>query len=299
MHNREPLSWDDLRLFLAVARFGSFKAVGEQMRLAHTTVGRRVSAIERRIGARLLARHSKGMHLTQRGRELARRLGAMEQTATDVERHLFGNDDGLSGTVRLVVTDGIATFWLTPQLIAFNRRHPGIQIEIATVNSWGELAIEEADIALRYTRPTASSTVSRKVGRTHFALYGARHYLDAFGTPGNIDDLSNHVLIENVNMRTNPALAKWHSALKTAPAALAANSAATILAAVQAGAGIALLPTFFEAAAPDLVMVDIPLRLATDMWMVSHKKTNATPRVRALSTFIVERFARDRARWFT
>ena len=102
----------------------------------------RVFGIERRIGARLLARHAKGMQLTHRGRELARHLGAMETTASEVERHLFGKDNKMAGPVRIAVTDGLATFWLMPQLIAFNRSHPAVRVEIATVNSWGDLAVE-------------------------------------------------------------------------------------------------------------------------------------------------------------
>jgi DNA-binding transcriptional LysR family regulator len=298
MHIGDPIRWDDLRAFLVVARLGSFKAAGNQLGIAHTTVGRRISAIEGRIGARLLARHSKGMRLTHRGRELARRLSVMETTASEVERHLFGDTKDITGTVRVAVTDGLATVWLMPQLIAFSRSHPAVRIEIATVNSWGELPIEEADIALRYTRPTAGSMVSRKVGRTHFALYGTQAYFDAFGTPSTVEQLNRHTLIENVNLRTNRALAKWQIALMTAPAAIAANAAATVLATVRAGGGIALLPTFFEAAAPELIMLDIPLKLASDMWMLSHAKTNKTPRIRALLTFIAECFARDRARWF-
>lgn len=77
---------------------------------------------------------------------------------------------------------------------------------------------------------------------------------------------------------------------------MAADASATILAAVRGG--VALLPTFFEAAAPELIMLDIPLKLTSDIWMLSDTKTNKTPRVRALSNFIAERFAPDRARWF-
>jgi DNA-binding transcriptional LysR family regulator len=292
------VSWDDLRVFLAVARLGSLSAASAQLRLAHTTIGRRITNIERRIGARLLARHAKGMQLTHRGRELARHLGAMETTASEVERHLFGKDNKMAGPVRIAVTDGLATFWLMPQLFAFNRSHPAVRVEIATVNSWGDLAVEETDIALRYARPSGNTMVSRKVGRTHFALYGTKAYFDAFGVPATLADLSRHCVIENINLRTNRALAEWQTALSHAPATVAANASATVLATVRAGGGVALLPTFFEAAAPELIMLDIPMKLTSDIWMLSDTKTNKTPRVRALMNFIAERFARDRARWF-
>lgn len=298
MHIDKTLDWDDLRVFLTVARLGSLSAAANRLSLAHTTVGRRISHIEGQIGAKLLARYSKGMQLTHRGRELAKHLSAMETTAAEVERHLFGAADKMAGTVRIAVTDGLATFWLIPQLIAFTRANPTIHIEIATVSSWGDVPSEETDIALRYIRPSTGSMVSRKVGRTHFALYGTKAYFDAFGTPSKLTDLTHHVVIENTNLRTNRALAEWQSALRIAPATIAANASAAVLAAVRAGGGIALLPTFFEAAAPELVMLDMPLKLTSDMWLLSHAKTNKTPRVRAVLTFIAERFARDRARWF-
>jgi DNA-binding transcriptional LysR family regulator len=293
------LDWDDLRVFLAVARAGSLTAASASLGLVHTTVSRRISNLERRIGARLLARHSRGMQLTQRGRDLALKLGAMEASAAEVEGHLFGSGDtSMAGVARVAATDGLASYWLVPQLIAFHRAYPAIRVEIATVNSWGELAAEESDIALRYARPISGAAVSRKVGRTHFGLYAAQTYLDAYDTPRTLSDLARHTLIENVNFRTNAALSAWQQALSGARTTLSANSAATVLASVRAGSGIALLPTFFEAHAPDLIMLDIPLRLTSDMWLLSHAKTNKTPRIRALLTYIAERFARDRARWF-
>jgi DNA-binding transcriptional LysR family regulator len=173
-----------------------------------------------------------------------------------------------------------------------------VRVEIATVNSWGDIPAEESDIALRYARPTSGSMVSRKVGRTHFALYGTKPYFDAFGTPMTLADLKHHVIVENINLRTNRALTQWQTQLIAAPAKIAASAAATVLAAVRAGGGIALMPTFFELAAPELIMVDMPLKLTSDVWLLSHEKTNKTPRVRALINFIVERFARDRSRWF-
>lgn len=299
MHSENGLDWDDVRVFLVVARVGSLTAAADRLRIAHTTISRRISALERRIGARLLARHSRGMQLTQRGRELAHHSSAMETTAAEVERHLFGHGDkAMAGNVRIAATDGLASFWLAPQLIAFRRAHPAIRIEIATVNSWGDLAAEESDIVIRYARPSSSGTVSRKVARTHFALYATRPYLDACGTPAGVSDLKHHTLIENINFRTNKALAAWQDALTGAPVMLGANAAATVLQTVRSGGGIAMLPTFFEAVAPELIALDIPLKLTSDIWLVSHAKTNKTPRVRAVLTYITERFARDRAHWF-
>jgi len=299
MHTVDGFDWDDLRVFLMVARVGSLTAASDRLGMAHTTISRRISKLERRVGARLLARNSRGMQLTQRGRDLSRQLGPMESTAAEVERRMLGGGNkAMAGSVRIAATDGLASFWLAPQLMGFNRAHPAIRVEVAVVNSWGDLATEESDIALRYARPSSGGTASRKVGRTHFALYAARSYLDAYGAPETVEDLKRHTLIENINFRTNKSLSQWQNAVTDAPARLSANAAATVLATVRAGGGIAMLPTFFEMAAPELVVLDIPLKLTSDIWMLSHMKTNKTPRVRALLTYIAERFARDRARWF-
>lgn len=300
MHTLEGFDWDDLRVFLTVARVGSLTAAGKRLNMAHTTISRRISDLERRIGARLLARNSRGMQLTQRGRELSQQLGPMESTASEVERRFLGGGDReMAGSVRIAATDGMASFWLVPQLIAFHRAHPAIRIEVSVTSSWGgDLATEESDIVLCYARPSSGGTASRKVGRAHFALYAARSYLDAYGAPKNVQDLKRHTLVENVHFRMNKSLAEWQSALTGAPAKLSTNAAATVLATVRAGGGIGLLPTFFEMAAPELVVLDIPLKLSSNVWMLSHMKTNKTRRVRALLNYIAERFARDRARWF-
>src|SRR5579872_753633 len=97
MHTNSETDWEDLRVFLAVARFGSLSAAGDHLQLAHTTIGRRISNLEARVGGRLVARHAKGMRLTHRGRELATRLAAMETTAADLERHLLGSDNKMAG----------------------------------------------------------------------------------------------------------------------------------------------------------------------------------------------------------
>jgi DNA-binding transcriptional LysR family regulator len=299
MHIKDRFDWDDLRVFLMVARVGSLTAASDQLGLVHTTISRRISSLERRLGARLFARHHRGMQLTQRGRELARQVAPMESAASEAEQRLLrGSSKEMAGTVRIAATDGMASVWLTPQLIAFHRAHPSIRVEVAVVNSWADLATEESDIVLRYARSLSSGTASRKVGRTHFALYAARSYLDAYGAPERVEDLKRHTLIENINFRTNQSLSEWQDVLSAAPVRLSSNAGTTVLASVRAGAGIAMLPTTFEMAAPELIVLDIPLKLTSDIWMTSHIRTNKTPRVRALIAYIAERFARDRARWF-
>ena len=105
MHTLEAFDWDDLRVFITVARVGSLTAAGKRLNMAHMTISRRISDLERRIGARLLARNSRGMQLTQRGRELSQQLGPMESTASEVERRFLGGGDReMAGSVRIAAT---------------------------------------------------------------------------------------------------------------------------------------------------------------------------------------------------
>src|SRR6185437_13751619 len=145
--------WDDLRLLLAAARFGRFTLAAKNLKVAETTVGRRLRALEGRLGAKLFDRQIDGVKLTPAGRSALEDIEAMEEAAARIERALSGIDQRLSGTVRVTTTEGLASYWLTPRLGEFNARYPEIRIEIITANDVLDLGAREADIAIRYARP--------------------------------------------------------------------------------------------------------------------------------------------------
>ena len=285
--------WDDLRIFLAVARFGSYSQAAKHLRLVQTTVGRRVTALEERAGAKLFARRRTGMQLTARGSELAELASAMDRAARMVDHYLLGGSHPLSGPVSVSASDGVTAFWLVPRLPAFQRRFPDIRLELVDVSSWVGLLATDADLVLRYTPMLQSRALSRKIGRSRFALFATADYIEHAGAPAKVSDLHRHRLIENANFLNNPALNVWNNILAAHGAVLRVNSAAAALFAVRSGCGLALLPRFYGSAAPQLLELDLPLKPIADIWLTGDREALKLPRVKAVADYLVDAFQSD------
>ena len=122
--------WDDVRFFLAVAKTGSFSAAATQLNTKQTTVGRRIQALERRLGAKLFDRHRHGMEVTPAARGVLVQAESMLSNATSIERHLAGLDREMAGVVRVAATEGLAAQWLVPRLTELRRRHSDIVVQV-------------------------------------------------------------------------------------------------------------------------------------------------------------------------
>ena len=297
MSGKHLKNWDDLRIFLAVAKLGSFTRAAEQLQVVQTTVGRRMADLEKQVGFPLFQRKGRAIRLTPLGTEFANRAMSMVQAAQQIERQFIDRDSPRGGTVRITGTDGLMTLWLIPRLSRFHAVHPAIRIEVIASGAWGDLSSGEADIAFRYAQPTDKSVLGRKVGIFRFALYATQAYLDAEGTPTSMEALRRHRLIENLNFHINPGLVEWLGFLSRTPPIIATNSAAAAVAAVRAGTGIALLPTFYRAHVPDLVELDIPFRPECDLWLLANADSAQTVRVRAMMGFL-EKWIEESPEWF-
>jgi DNA-binding transcriptional LysR family regulator len=289
--------WDDLRYFLAIARSGRFTIAAKTLRTAETTVGRRVRALEERVGTKLLDRGLNGMRLTPAGASAMEEIEMMEQAALRAERTLFGSDEKLEGPVRVTSTEGIASYWLTPRLVAFRKQYPGIRVEIITSDDVLDLGRREADIAIRYARPIDPNLVGVKVGRLNFDLVCAKDYAARHSLPNSFDGLRRFALIDHEPNHTIPA---WRALLNMDPlVAYRSNSSIGVLQAINSGMGIGLIARFARSIFSDLMALDLSLDCALDVWLISHIDTNKAARVQAMWNFLKDQFQRDRSAWFT
>ena len=291
--------WDDLRHFLAVVRTGSFKAAGVQLGSDATTGGRRIQRLEERLAVNLVARHGQGMRPTPAGRDLERRAAAMEDAALEVERHLAGADQALSGVITIAAPDGIATYWLTRHLAGFLATCPALTVEVMTGVGLVDLSLREADIAIQVIPPRQPRLVAWRAGRLRFGLFAAQSYLDHHGVPHNSAELTSHVLVEHAGYLDQPAMQAWTDITSSGRVAYLAHSTSAFLAAVRAGIGIGPFPLYHRHTAPDLVQLPPRLDLALDVWLVSHEETNRSRKVRTLLGHLHDWFDRDRAEWFS
>jgi DNA-binding transcriptional LysR family regulator len=179
----DVLDWDDLRFFLAIARHGSLTAACRELRVAQSTVGRRLASLEASLGVRLLHRTPEGYTLTLAGQDVLRQAERVETEALGVERSVAGRDVKLAGAVRVTCTETIAAHILAPCFAALQRQHPGILVELMPDPRVVSLSMREADIAVRLMRSEQHDLVVRRIGQIAFGLYASPDYLEQHGAP--------------------------------------------------------------------------------------------------------------------
>jgi DNA-binding transcriptional LysR family regulator len=284
------LEWDDLRVFLAVHRARSHAGAARALRVASTTIGRRVAALEAGVGARLFTRTPEGLVATAAARALVARAERVEAEVLDAERELSGSDARPTGTVRITCGDGFAMNVLAPALPAFLAAHPGLSVEVRADVRALDLTRGEADVALRLFRPRERSLVARRLGLERYALYAAPAYLAQRGVPRTARDLASHEIVlydrDLDRMRTQ---AWFRQVASGARAAVRASTTTTLEAACAAGAGIALLTASVARRDPRYVPVLPRLEAPpNEIWAVTHPHLRSTARVVAALRWLEE-----------
>jgi DNA-binding transcriptional LysR family regulator len=284
------MQWDDLKHFLAVARLGSLTKAAQTLQTTPATVGRRVAALEEKLGARLFDRRHTGYVLTESGAAIRAKAENAEEAVVSVERETLHRDPRAAGTVRVTTTDDIATLVLAPHLAQFARRFPDISLEIFADREVINLARREADIGFRTVRPTRGGLVIRQAGWWRLGLYAAAAYAKARNLRAGAVDLSSVDVItwtkEHAHLRGGPWLAE-HA--RNARVVLAASSRRIHHAACRAGIGVAILPCLLANRDPELVCLLPPEQvICAKLWLVVHRDLAGTARVRSVMDFLAK-----------
>jgi len=289
VHNQDMFDWNDLRYLLAVARHHSTIAAGKALGLSQSTVHRRLSELERRLGRPLVTRRPSGYQLTEFGEQLlpyAERVeaavGDFERQATDTERHL-------SGVIRVTCPEPIVYRFTQSTLIErFNARHPQLRVEFVTSDRYLDLSKGEADVAFR-SGDTDDELVGRKIADSLWAVYASRNYIERHGKPERVDDLSSHPLVGFDETLSQHRASSWlRQVAPNAKMAARNNSVLGLVYAVKSGVGIGPLPTALGDAEPDLVRVLGPIAELSRNWrLLTHPDLRRAPRISAFFDFIV------------
>ena len=282
--------WNDLRYFLAVARYGSTVAAAKALNLSQSTVHRRLVELEKRIGRDVVIRHATGYRLTQFGIELQPWAEQVEKAITSLERHLVAADDTPTGTVRVTCSESIGyRLMQSPLLETFHNRHPGLRVELIMSDHRLDIAKGEADVAIRAGVPNEESLVGRRIADVPWALYCSRGYLARYGRVERTEDIAGHSVIEfDGDIRDHHA-AKWlRSVAPTARVVARSNTVPGLLMTVKSGAGLAPLPMPLAMQEADLVSVLGPVPgLYSPIYLLTHPELRHMPRVRTFFDFII------------
>lgn len=275
--------WDDLRMFLAIARTGSLSGAARLLGVNHSTVFRRINGFEDGLGVRLFERLGTGYALTIAGEEMRASAERVEREIERVDLRITGQDLRLQGTLVVTTTDTIAENLLGPHLAAFKKAYPGITLDLVLDNQHVNLSKRQADVAVRPTLNPPETLVGRRIAGLAFAAYAAKSYMK-----GRPDDLAALEWLTVDDSLAHLAADKWfRKTLPAAPVAMRTNSLLGILHGCEAGMGAALLPCFMADPRKKLKRLGgvIP-EAASAFWLLTHEDLRHTARVRAFMDFM-------------
>jgi DNA-binding transcriptional LysR family regulator len=288
------MNWDDVRIFLAVARQGQILGASKALGLNHATVARRLSALEADLGSVLFQRRTSGTELTTHGERFLVHAEMMESASLAAAESADANSQ-IEGTVRIGAPDGFGVGFLAPRLHELVERHPHLRIELVPVPRAFSLSRREADIAVTLERPQEGRLVARKLTDYSLGLYASRGYLHTNGTPKSLEDLHHHRLVGYVQDLLYTASLDYTAAFSAEwRSGIAVSSAMGQTEAVRAGAGIGILHAFMARRDPDLVPLLPQHTLTRSYWTVLHEDLRSIRRVALVSDFLAEIVTRDR-----
>jgi DNA-binding transcriptional LysR family regulator len=285
---REP-DWDLFRTFLEVVRDGSQSAAARRLGLTQPTIGRQIDALEADLALALFTRSPRGLIPTQAALDLVPHAEAMAAAAAALCRAASGEAATDHGTVRVTASEIIGCEVLPAILAGFQRRHPGITIELALTNRNEDLLRRDADLAVRMQRPTQKALIARHVGKTRIGLFAHKDYLAARGAPNSVADLNQHCLIgfdrDDHSYRSVGPMAQQ---ITREMFGFRCDSDPAQLAALRAGVGIGGCQINLAKRTPDLVPV-LPkaVQFELDIWIAMHEDLKTTRRVRLLFDSLV------------
>lgn len=272
------MDWDDLRIFLAVARTESLSAAGKRLKIDPATVGRRIARLESAMAARLFTKSPQGYAVTEEGTRLLPHAEAAE-AALSRAGEVLGGPVGLSGLVRLGAPDGCATYLLPQVLARICDANPGLEVQIVALPRVFNLSRREADMAIAVSRPTAGRLTVQKIADYRLHLAAARNYLAAHGTPASRADLTRHRFVGYIPDMIFDKELDYLADLGIDRVTLASNAIPVQLMWLRAGAGLGMAHAFAMPFAPELVPVLPEIALVRSFWLIRHADDARSPRL--------------------
>jgi DNA-binding transcriptional LysR family regulator len=282
------LDWDGLRYFRAVADAGTLSEAARRLRVQHTTVARRLDALEETLGARLFLRNPRGYTLTRVGQALLESVQAMHAQVEQVTRLAGGQDIEMSGVVRVATADALAKHLILPALSRLLENNAALSLELVSDTRQHDLSRREADVALRIGASNDTQLIGRKLSLLGFGLYSSRE------RPKKLDlRRANYVTFdEAVGKLPHEAWLAEHA--PNARVVLRSNRQETLIEAVRLGLGWGLLPCLVADGDPSLHRLLGPSAVfSRDLWLLVHPDLQGSRRVRAVMDAISKRVRRD------
>ena len=290
------LAWDDFRLVKAISDGRGLAPAAAEIGVNHSTVFRRLGAIEQALGTKLFERHRSGYVATPAGEEMVALASRLDGDITTFTRRVAGREIAVAGELRVTTNDSLLVHLLTPIFARFRRQHPNVQLDIVLANEALNLSRRDADVAIRATDTPPETLVGRRAATIAWALYGRlADFTDA------IPDLRELTATRDwVSLGENLAQIKAVRFVRAevAPERIAYR-VSTVLGlanAIGEGLGIGHIPCFVGDSRPELVRLTAPVpEFAAGLWLLTHPDLRHSPRVRVFLDFVAAEIAARRS----
>src|SRR5437763_665202 len=293
------MDWDKLKVFHAAAEAGSFTHAGEQLGLSQSAVSRQVSALEQELTVSLFHRHARGLILTEQGELLYRTAHDVFMKLEAARTKLTDSREKPNGELKVTTTVGLGVNWLTPRLGEFLDLYPEIRIILITTEQELDLAMREADVAIRLRQPVQPDLIQRKLFSMHFHAYASPEYLKRFGTPRTPEELDNHrILLLGGPIPTYLQSSNWlvgagRNGQGPRTPWFVINNILGLLCACQRGLGVAMLPDYLVEENGGLVQLFSPTEgVEWDAYFVYPEELKSVARVQVFRDFLIAKAQR-------
>ncbi|MBI0536842.1 LysR family transcriptional regulator [Roseomonas sp. KE2513] len=292
-----PLDWDKLRVFHAVAEAGSFTHAGDTLNLSQSAVSRQIQALEESLAVPLFHRHARGLILTEQGETLNKTVREVFAKLAMTEALLTESRERAAGRLKVTTTTGFGSTWLAPRLEKFLKLHPEVTVTLLLDDTELDLAMREADLAIRMHPPRQPDLIQRHIATFGWKVVGSPEYLRSAGMPTRAEDLDAHRLIIYGDYRPPVDDINWLAEAGRRPgsprrAVVEVNSLTAMLRAVRSGLGLAALPDYMGEDLAELVPVLTEIKAPKiEAFFVYPEEMRNSKRVAVFRDFLVAELA--------
>jgi DNA-binding transcriptional LysR family regulator len=293
------MDWDKIRIFHAAAAAGSFTHAGETLGLSQSAVSRQVSALEQDLKLPLFHRHARGLILTEQGELLYRTASELVLKLEHTRSRLSDSKEKPNGELKITANVGLGKHWLTPRLGEFLDSYPDIKIQLILTDDELDLAMREADVALRLAQPTQGDLIQRRLFTVHFHAFASVEYIRKHGAPKSVEELDQHRLLA-FGGGLPPYLVdlNWHLKVgrdvkEPREPRMVVNNLPALLSAVESGLGIGVFPDYLVDASKDLTQILAHETMPElDCYLVYAEELKGVARVQVFRDFVVNKAQR-------
>jgi len=293
------MDWDKLRIFHAAAAAGSFTHAADTLGLSQSAVSRQVSSLEQDLKVPLFHRHARGLVLTEQGELLYHTAQDVLMKLESAKIKLTDSKERPNGELKVTTTVGLGTAWLAPRLGEFLDLYPDIQIKMILTDEELDLSMREADVGIRVRQPVQPDLIQRKLFQIKFHAFASSDYLKRHGSPKNATELDGHRILAfggrapNYMQNVTWLSTAGRNGMVPRSFAMSINNISGLVAAVENGIGVAVLPDYLIRDGSGLVQIlDDEEMPVLDAWFVYPEELKSVARVQVFRDFLVSKAQR-------